>query len=73
MLNSEPMYRQFRPDLQAPTREDALSAFPAMQAMPTPYVEPSDISNAVCSWPPTSPAFVTGLQFKVDAGAMLKF
>jgi NAD(P)-dependent dehydrogenase (short-subunit alcohol dehydrogenase family) len=40
MLNSAPMYRQFRPDLKAPSREDALLAFPAMKAMPTPYVEP---------------------------------
>ncbi len=73
MLNSEPMYRQFRPDLQAPTRDDALSAFPAMQAMPTPYVEPSDISNAVCFLASDESRFVTGVQFKVDAGAMLKF
>ena len=73
MLNSEPMYRQFRPDLQAPTRDDALPAFPAMQAMPTPYVEPSDISNAVCFLASDESRFVTGLQFKVDAGAMLKF
>jgi NAD(P)-dependent dehydrogenase (short-subunit alcohol dehydrogenase family) len=34
MLNSAPMYRQFRPDLEAPSRDDALLAFPAMQAMP---------------------------------------
>ncbi len=73
MLNSEPMYRQFRPDLEAPTRDDALPAFPSMQAMPTPYVEPSDISNAVCFLASDESRFVTGLQFKVDAGAMLKF
>jgi len=73
MLNSEIMYRQFRPDLQSPTRDDALLAFPAMQAMPTPYVEPSDISSAVCFLASDESRFVTGLQFKVDAGAMLKF
>jgi len=73
MLNNEPMYRQFRPDLQAPTRDDALVAFPAMQAMPTPYVEPSDISNAVCFLASDESRFVTGLQLKVDAGVMLKF
>ncbi|WP_192726474.1 mycofactocin-coupled SDR family oxidoreductase [Mycobacterium sp. OAS707] len=73
MLNSEPMYRQFRPDLQEPTRDDALLAFPAMQAMPTPYVEPSDISNAVCFLASDESRFVTGSQLKVDAGAMLKF
>lgn len=73
MLNSAPMYRQFRPDLESPTRDDALLAFPAMQAMPTPFVEPSDISNAVCFLASDESRFVTGLQFKVDAGAMLKF
>lgn len=73
MLNSDPMYRQFRPDLDKPTRDDALLAFPAMQAMPTPYVEPSDISNAVCFLASDESRYVTGLQLKVDAGAMLKF
>jgi NAD(P)-dependent dehydrogenase (short-subunit alcohol dehydrogenase family) len=73
MLNSEPMYRQFRPDLEAPNRDDALLAFPIMQAMPTPYVETSDISNAVCFLASDESRYVTGLQFKVDAGAMLKF
>jgi NAD(P)-dependent dehydrogenase (short-subunit alcohol dehydrogenase family) len=73
MLNSDPMYRQFRPDLQEPTREDALLAFPAMQAMPTPYIEPQDVSNVVCFLASDESRYVTGLQFKVDAGAMLKF
>uniref|UniRef100_A0A5Q5CKG4 Short-chain dehydrogenase/reductase SDR n=1 Tax=Mycobacterium sp. (strain JLS) TaxID=164757 RepID=A0A5Q5CKG4_MYCSJ len=73
MLNSAPMYRQFRPDLESPTRDDALLAFPAMQAMPTPYVEASDVSNAVCFLASDESRYVTGLQFKVDAGAMLKF
>lgn len=73
MLNSDPMYRQFCPDIESPTRDDALLAFPTMQAMPTPYVEPSDISNAVCFLASDESRFVTGLQLKVDAGAMLKF
>jgi len=73
MLNSDPMYRQFRPDLEHPTRDDALLAFPAMQAMPIPYVEPQDISNMVCFLASDESRYVTGSQFKVDAGAMLKF
>ena len=47
MLHSPPMYRAFRPDLQNPTREEAELVFPLMQAMPIPYVEPEDISEAV--------------------------
>ncbi|UXA11553.1 mycofactocin-coupled SDR family oxidoreductase [Mycobacterium sp. SMC-8] len=73
MLNSDPMYRQFRPDLENPTREDALPAFPAMQAMPVPYVEPEDISNVVCFLASDESRYLTGSQFRVDAGAMLKF
>jgi SDR family mycofactocin-dependent oxidoreductase len=73
MLNSEPMYRTFRPDLEHPTKEDALLAFPVMQAMPIPYVEPEDTSNAVCFLASDESRYVTGLQLKVDAGATLKF
>jgi SDR family mycofactocin-dependent oxidoreductase len=72
MLNSDPMYRMFRPDLEQPTREDALMAFPAMQAMPVPYVEPEDVSSVVCLLASDESRYITGSQFKVDAGAMLK-
>jgi len=72
MLHSGPVYRQFRPDLDQPTREDALLAFPALQAMPVPYIEPGDVSNVVCFLASDESRYVTGLQFKVDAGAMLK-
>ncbi|MEU9269094.1 mycofactocin-coupled SDR family oxidoreductase [Streptomyces sp. NPDC048251] len=73
MLNSEPMYRAFRKDLENPTREDALKAFPAQQAMPIPYVEPEDISNAVLYLASDESRYVTGLQLRVDAGSYLKF
>ncbi len=73
MLNSEPMYKAFRPDMENPTREDALLAFPAQQAMPIPYVEPIDISNAVLFLASDESRYVTGLQLRVDAGSYLKF
>ncbi|MCC5575227.1 mycofactocin-coupled SDR family oxidoreductase [Microtetraspora sp. AC03309] len=73
MLNSEPMYRAFRPDLENPTREDALPAFPAQQAMPIPFVEPLDISNAVVYLASDESRYVTGLQLRVDGGSYLKF
>jgi SDR family mycofactocin-dependent oxidoreductase len=71
MLQSEPMYRLFRPDLENPTREDAEPAFYSQQPMPIPYVEPIDISNAVLFLASDDARYVTGLQLKVDAGGLL--
>lgn len=71
MLQSAPMYKVFRPDLDNPTREDAELAFPAMQPMPIGYVQPVDISNAVLYLASDEARYVTGLQLKVDAGALL--
>jgi SDR family mycofactocin-dependent oxidoreductase len=73
MLNSDPMYKAFRPDLPNPTREDALLAFPSQNAMPIPYVEPVDISHAVVYLASEESRYITGLQLRVDAGSYLKF
>jgi SDR family mycofactocin-dependent oxidoreductase len=73
MLQSEPMYRQFRPDLEAPTAEDAYQAFFSLQPMPVPWVEPVDISNAVVYLASDESRYVSGLQLKVDAGAMTRY
>ncbi|MGY5190447.1 UNVERIFIED_CONTAM: SDR family oxidoreductase, partial [Bacillus amyloliquefaciens DSM 7 = ATCC 23350] len=40
MLQSEPMYRSFRPDLEKPELKDAEPVFYVQQAMKVPWVEP---------------------------------
>ncbi|HTF54274.1 MAG TPA: mycofactocin-coupled SDR family oxidoreductase [Pseudonocardia sp.] len=72
MLHHEGMYRLFRPDLDAPTREQAEAAFPVMNAMPVPYVQPEDISHAVVYLASDESRFVTGMQLRIDAGGYLK-
>ncbi len=72
MLQSEPMYRTFRPDLANPTVEEAEVGFRSMQAMPIPWVEPSDISYAVVYLASDESRYVTGLQLKVDGGATIQ-
>jgi SDR family mycofactocin-dependent oxidoreductase len=72
MLHSPPMYRAFRPDLQNPTREEAELSFPVIQAMPIPYVEPEDISEAVVFLASDAARYITGQQLRVDAGGFLK-
>ncbi|WP_327100600.1 mycofactocin-coupled SDR family oxidoreductase [Nocardia vinacea] len=73
MLQSEPMYRSFRPDLEHPTRADAEPAFFVQQAMPVPYIEPEEISNAVLFLASDESRFITGTQLRVDAGGYLKW
>jgi SDR family mycofactocin-dependent oxidoreductase len=73
MLHSDPMYRSFRPDLENPTRADAELAFPVQQAMPIPWVEPSDITNAVLFLASDEARYITGMQLRVDAGGYLKW
>lgn len=73
MLQSEPMYRSFRPDLDNPTRADAEPSFAVQQAMPVPYVEPLDISNAVLFLASDEARYITGTQLRVDAGGYLKW
>ena len=72
MLHNDPMYKTFRPDLKSPTRDDAELAFPSLQAMPVPFVDPSDISHAVVYLASDEARYVTGQQLFVDAGAGLK-
>ncbi len=73
MLQSEPMYQSFRPDLEHPTRADAEPAFYVQQAIPVPWVEPAEISNAVLFLASDESRFITGTQLRVDAGGYLKW
>ncbi|WP_163547259.1 mycofactocin-coupled SDR family oxidoreductase [Candidatus Frankia nodulisporulans] len=72
LLQNDDIYKAFRPDLENPTREDAELAFPAMQAMPIPHIEPSDVSDLVLFLVSDESKYITGQNFRIDAGAMLK-
>lgn len=72
MLLNDATYRQFRRDLDSPTREDAQPHFPVVHAMPIPYVAPDDISHAVVYLASDESRYLTGNQLRVDAGGYLK-
>jgi SDR family mycofactocin-dependent oxidoreductase len=72
MIQNETVYKIFRPDLESPTRAEGELGFYEFQAMPIPYVEPIDVSHAVTYLASDESRYVTGLQLKVDAGALVK-
>jgi SDR family mycofactocin-dependent oxidoreductase len=73
LLHNEELYKVFRPDLPNPTREDVMPAFNIFQAMPIPYVEPRDISNAVLYFASDEARYVTGINLRIDAGSLLRW
>ncbi|HEX3564919.1 MAG TPA: mycofactocin-coupled SDR family oxidoreductase [Acidimicrobiales bacterium] len=72
LLHNVDVYRAFRPDLENPKREDVMDSLPLMQAMPIPYIDPQDVSHLVAYLASDESRYMTGLNIRLDAGAMLK-
>jgi SDR family mycofactocin-dependent oxidoreductase len=74
MVQNAPTYALFAPDLpeQDRTRERLAERFQALNALPIPWVEPADISNAVLWLASDESRYVTGVTLPVDAGSLLK-
>ena len=72
MIMNETTFRLFRPDLEHPTREDFEPASQAMNALPVPWVEARDISNALLFIASDEARYITGVTLPVDAGCLIK-
>ncbi|WP_106403642.1 mycofactocin-coupled SDR family oxidoreductase [Actinocorallia populi] len=72
MLLNDMTYRMFRPDLENPTAEDMAPISQMMNALPIPWVEAVDISNAVLFLSSDEGRYITGVTLPIDAGSMLK-
>ena len=72
MIMNDATYRLFRPDLENPTRADFEPASQTMNALPIPWVESIDISNAVLFLASDEARYITGVTLPVDAGAVIK-
>jgi (+)-trans-carveol dehydrogenase len=70
LLLNDATFRLFRPDLPHPTVGDALDAFTGLNALPVPWVQPRDISDAVLWLASDEARYVTGITLPVDAGAL---
>ncbi|MFC5676907.1 mycofactocin-coupled SDR family oxidoreductase [Aeromicrobium endophyticum] len=75
MIDNEFVRKLFMPHQEDPTREDAASADSAyvqLHAMPVPWVESDDISEAVLFLASDASRYITGVPFPVDAGYHIK-
>jgi SDR family mycofactocin-dependent oxidoreductase len=74
MIQNEFTYGVFFPDRDPATitRDDAAPAFQSTNLLPIPWVEPSDITEAILFLVSDSGRYVTGIQLPVDAGYATK-
>lgn len=71
MVQNDAIHKLFVPDSESPTREQAAEVFATLNPMPTPWVDAEDVANAVLFLVSDEARFVTGLEFKIDAGFCL--
>ena len=73
MVNNPATYHVFMPDREGEiTREEVEPVFQMLNALPIPWVEPMDISNAVLFLASEEGRYITGVTLPVDAGASIK-
>lgn len=73
MIHNKMFYSVFMPDNPNPTRADAEIAFGGATMMPIPWVQSSDISNAVLFLASDESRYITGVALPIDAGGIEKF
>jgi (+)-trans-carveol dehydrogenase len=72
MIMNETAFRLFLPDHEHPTVEDFAPVSQTMNALPIPWVDPVDISNAVLFLASDEARYITGVPLPVDAGTLIK-
>jgi SDR family mycofactocin-dependent oxidoreductase len=72
MIQNQKTWGLFAPDDPAPSREKAAPIFESTNALPVPWVEPVDISNAILFLVSDEARYITGVTLPVDAGYTVK-
>jgi NAD(P)-dependent dehydrogenase (short-subunit alcohol dehydrogenase family) len=73
MIHNQALYHQLLPDHQGDiTRQEIEPVFQTLNALPIPWVESVDISNAVLFLASDEGRYITGVTLPVDAGASVK-
>jgi SDR family mycofactocin-dependent oxidoreductase len=69
MMDNENAYRLFCPDIEHPTRDDALPRYQTLNQIPVPWVEPEAVSRSVLFLVSDDATYITGAALDVAAGA----
>ena len=72
MIQNPGTWAMFSPGDPEPSRHKAMPGFMSLNALPVPWLEPVDISNAVLFLASDEARYVSGVSFPVDAGAYVK-
>lgn len=73
MALNDRLLRNYFPDIEHPTKDDAAAAFGSYTLLPIPWVQPEDVSNAVLWIASDEARYVTGVAIPVDGGLLAKF
>ncbi|MCL2535282.1 MAG: mycofactocin-coupled SDR family oxidoreductase [Nocardiaceae bacterium] len=68
MLHNDVLYRHLRPDLAAPGPDDIADIMRGLHAIPTPWLDPSEITRVVLFLADEASAHLSGTVVPVDAG-----
>jgi SDR family mycofactocin-dependent oxidoreductase len=68
MIQWDGFYQLIRPDLEHPSQADMAEAMTGLNCLPTPWVDPIDVSNAVLWLASDEARYITGVALPVDAG-----
>jgi len=72
LFMNEGTMKLFRPDLENPGPDDMAVVARMMHVLPTGWVEPEDVSNAVLFLAGDEARYITGVTLPIDAGSCLK-
>jgi (+)-trans-carveol dehydrogenase len=71
MIQNPALRKAFVPNSENPTREESEPVYQSLNALPIPWVQPIDISNAIAFLASDEGRYITGIQLPVDAGFQL--
>ncbi|MGY1643260.1 mycofactocin-coupled SDR family oxidoreductase [Geodermatophilus sp. SYSU D00703] len=72
MIQNPKTWGLFDPEQPEPSRESAAPIFESTNALPVPWVDPVDISNAILFLVSDEARYITGVTLPVDAGFTIK-